>query len=89
MCLFHWLGSWVQDSTGDKKLDIPGEKKLSNQEAAEGYIDTSARIVQELNLTPEKIYNANEAGLFWHCLPKKTLAGGDEIFVDGFKLNKE
>jgi hypothetical protein len=66
-------------------VDIP---KLSDQEAAEEYIDTFARLMQQHDLTPEQIHNANEIGLFWYGLPKKTLAGGGEKFADGFKLNK-
>jgi hypothetical protein len=45
--------------------------------------------VQEHDLTSEQIYNADETGLLWRCLPNKPLAGGDEKVADGFKLNKE
>jgi hypothetical protein len=31
----------------------------------------------------------NKMSLFLHCLPKKTLTGGNEKFADGSKLSKE
>jgi hypothetical protein len=71
-----------------RKLDISGEQKSSDQEAAEEYIDTFAKIVQEHDLKPEQIHNADETGLLWRCLPTKTLTSGDEKVADRFKLNK-
>jgi hypothetical protein len=80
---YGWL-AWFITQHGIRKLDISGKQKSSDQEAAEEYIDTFAEIVQEHDLAPEQIYNANEMGLLWHCLPNKTLAGGDEKVADGF-----
>jgi hypothetical protein len=68
-CVFSdgWLAGF-KTQHGIRKLDISGEQKLSDQEAAEEYIDTFPKIVQEHDLTLEQIYNANETGLLWRCL---------------------
>jgi hypothetical protein len=89
-CAFSdgWLAGF-KTRLGIRKLDISGKQKSSDQEAAEEYIDTFVKIMQEHDLPPEQIYNANETGLLWRCLPNKTLAGGDEKVADGFRLNKE
>jgi hypothetical protein len=41
------------------------------------------------NLTAKQIYNADETGLFWRCLPRRTLAAGDEDKAFGVKESKE
>jgi hypothetical protein len=78
-----WLAGF-KTQHGIRKLGISDEQKSSDQEAAEEYIDTFAKVVQEHDLTPVQIYNADETGLLWRCLPNKTLAGGEEV-ADGFK----
>ena len=40
------------------------------------------------DLTPEQIYNADETGLLWRCLPTSTLAGGGEKAAKGLKKTK-
>ena len=37
----------------------------------------------------EQIYNADEIGLFYHCLPRTTLAGESEGDMKGFKQSKD
>lgn len=39
-------------------------------------------------ITPEH-NNANETGLFWHCIPRNTLAGGDKSAVTGVREAKD
>ncbi|KAK8378593.1 hypothetical protein O3P69_011226 [Scylla paramamosain] len=74
---------------GIRKLDISGESKSANLPSAEEFVDRFAKIVEEHNLMSEQIYNADETGLFYRCLPRTTLAsesGGD---VKGFKQSKD
>ena len=40
-------------------------------------------------MTPEQIYNADETGLNWKCLPTKTLAHKSESRAPGHKSSKE
>ncbi|GBO15325.1 Jerky [Araneus ventricosus] len=61
----------------------------TNQNSAEKYKDEFEKIVADNDLTPEQIYNADETGLLWRCLPTSTLAGGGEKAAKGFKKNKD
>ncbi|XP_063884929.1 jerky protein homolog [Scylla paramamosain] len=63
---------------GIRKLDISGESKSANLPSAEEFVDRFAKIVEEHNLTSEQIYNADETGLFYRCLPRTTLASESE-----------
>lgn len=48
-----------------------------------------AKLVSEHNLTPDQIYNADETGLLYRCLPTSTLASEAEGAVKGFKQSKD
>ena len=41
------------------------------------------------NLTRDHIYNADETGLCWRAIPSRTLAGTNEVKVEGLKAEKE
>ncbi|GBM57218.1 Jerky [Araneus ventricosus] len=70
---------------GIRRLDVTGETFSANQNSAEKYKDEFEKIVADNDLTPEQIYNADETGLLWRCLPTSTLAGGGEKAAKGFK----
>ncbi|XP_035208013.1 jerky protein homolog [Stegodyphus dumicola] len=74
---------------GIRRLDVTGETLSANQNSAEKYKDEFEKIVADNDLTPEQIYNADETGLLWRCLPTSTLAGGGEKAAKGFKKNKD
>ncbi|KAK8383375.1 hypothetical protein O3P69_019034 [Scylla paramamosain] len=74
---------------GIRKLDISGESKSANLPSAEEFVDRFAKIVEEHNLMSEQIYNADETGLFYRCLPRTTLASESEGDVKGFKQSKD
>jgi hypothetical protein len=46
-------------------------------------------VLQEKNLTPAQVYNADETGLYWRLLPERTLADHTEKEAPGFKKQKE
>lgn len=46
-------------------------------------------MVQKQYLFVEKIFNANESGLYWLCLPRTTIATADEKHAPGFKEAKD
>jgi hypothetical protein len=58
-------------------------------EAAKQYSVTFEQLIKDNNLTDDQMYNADETGLYWKCLPTKTLADGTEKSASGFKQNKE
>uniref|UniRef100_K7GDC9 HTH CENPB-type domain-containing protein n=1 Tax=Pelodiscus sinensis TaxID=13735 RepID=K7GDC9_PELSI len=88
-CVFRgWLRNF-KDRHGIRKLDISGEQKSANHVAAEEYSAIFEQLVEEHRLSPCQMYNADETGLLWHCLPNSTLVGGGEKAAHGFKMNKD
>uniref|UniRef100_K7EYA5 DDE-1 domain-containing protein n=1 Tax=Pelodiscus sinensis TaxID=13735 RepID=K7EYA5_PELSI len=73
---------------GIRRLDMSGEKASAYHEAAESYFESFQKLVSEHELSADQIYNADETGLFWCCLPTSTLAGENESSASGFKQNK-
>lgn len=74
---------------GIKKLAISGEKLSADEDAAEKFVEEFQELVTKEKLTPDQIYNADESGLFWRCLPKVTLANANETGAPGIKESKE
>lgn len=46
-------------------------------------------MIEEKNLIPEQIYSADETGLFWKCLPQRTLVSCREKSAPGFNKAKD
>nr|XP_033804225.1 jerky protein homolog [Geotrypetes seraphini] len=74
---------------GIRKLDLSGEQKSADFEVAVSFHDMFSELVAENGLTPEQVYNADETGLMWKCLPNSTFTGGNEKVAPELKLNKE
>nr|XP_014350815.1 PREDICTED: jerky protein-like isoform X1 [Latimeria chalumnae]XP_014350816.1 PREDICTED: jerky protein-like isoform X2 [Latimeria chalumnae] len=74
---------------GIRYLKTSGEKLSADNEATEKYITDFSKLVKDEKLTPEQIYNEDETGLFWRCIPRNTLVGGDETVVSGVKEAKD
>jgi hypothetical protein len=83
-----WLTSFKQRH-GIRYLKACGEKLSADDDAAENFVDFFADYVKEEGLTPDQIYNADETGLFWRCLPRDTLVCADETNPSGFKEARE
>jgi hypothetical protein len=47
------------------------------------------KVIQELSLTPDQVYNADESGLFWRLLLKKTFVHRKESNAPGRKIAKD
>jgi hypothetical protein len=88
-CTFSegWLRNFKQRH-GIRKRDVSGEVLSADVEAAERYSELFRNLVEQNKLLPTQIYNANETGLFWRCLPNSTLAGVRDKGAKCFKLNK-
>jgi hypothetical protein len=63
---------------GIRKLSVSGEKLGANSDAAGKFVEDFMKLISDENLTAEQIYNADDTGLFWRCLPRRTLAAGNE-----------
>jgi hypothetical protein len=74
---------------GIRRLDVSGEKISSDKECAEKYFEVFQKHVEKHKLTTEKVYNADETGFLYRCLPNSALAGGGEVSASGHKSNKE
>uniref|UniRef100_A0A1B6ML08 HTH CENPB-type domain-containing protein n=1 Tax=Graphocephala atropunctata TaxID=36148 RepID=A0A1B6ML08_9HEMI len=74
---------------GIRKLDVSGEIRSADEAAANEYKITFQNLINDHNLSPSQIYNADETGLLWRCLPNSTLAGAEESSAKGFKKNKD
>ena len=53
-----------------KYLKVSGEKNSVDTEAAENYVEVFNKMVMEDKLLPSQIYNADETGLLWRCIPR-------------------
>ena len=56
---------------GIRVLDMSGEKNLADHDAAKRYSDIFSTLVQNHDLKPCQIYNADETGLYWRCVPTR------------------
>lgn len=74
---------------GIRKLDFSGEAKSADVVAANEFKIFFQDFVEKNDLSPFQVYNADETGLLWRCLPNSTLAGHDEKSAKGFKMNKD
>lgn len=73
-CVFS--GGWLwrfKARHGIRKLDAAGEKG-AEQQAAERFRGFFRSLAAEHGLSPEQVYNADETGLFWRCLPSAAAA---------------
>lgn len=89
-CAFSqgWLGRFKLRH-GIRRIDVSGEQKSADTLSADRYVNEFSRLVEEHGLSPDLIFNADETGLWWRCLPRVTLASGEEKVAHGFKQNKD
>lgn len=76
-CVFS--GGWLwrfKARHGIKKLDASSEKQAADHQAAEQFCGFFRSLTAEHGLSPEQVYNADETGLFWRCLPSPGMEGG-------------
>lgn len=83
-----WLTRFKQRH-GIRYLKACGEKLSADVEAAEEFVEKFSNMVHEEGLSPEQIYNMDETGLFWRCLPRQTLVAADESTPSGTKNGRE
>lgn len=74
---------------GIRSLKVTGEKLSSDENAVEPFRIKLKQKIEQLGLSLEQIYNADESGLYWRCLPEKTLVHADEKGAPGRKISKD
>ena len=72
---------------GNKVLH--GEAASVPVEEVEPFRQKLKKLIRDEGLLISQIYNADESGLFWHCMPKNTQAFKDEKDIHGEKLSKK
>ncbi|XP_070550400.1 jerky protein homolog-like [Ptychodera flava] len=83
-----WLKNF-QQRHGIRQISVQGEKLSSNESKVEPFIRKLHEIIEKESYTPEQLYNADESGLYWKLLPRKTLAASSEKSAPGFKVSKD
>lgn len=83
-----WLTRFKQRH-GIREIGVHGEKLSGDQQAADDFQQEFETLVSKEDLSFEQIYNADESGLFWKCLPTRTLAFECERQAPGHKSSKE
>ncbi|XP_052751843.1 jerky protein homolog-like [Galleria mellonella] len=64
-------------------------EKLSNDATCKPFKLRFLQKVNDFNLDPSQVYNADESGLFWRVMPNKTFVSCNEKDVPGRKVSKE
>ncbi|GBN83205.1 Jerky -like [Araneus ventricosus] len=82
-----WLIRFKQRH-GIRQLNVEGERLSADVTAADSFCVKFQEFIDEENLIPNQIYNADETGLYWKCLPTKTLASREEKSAPGHKSSK-
>ena len=82
-----WLTRWKQRH-GVRQLAVQVEVLSSVHNNTEPFKEDLALLLQEHNIEPEQLSNADETGLYWKMQPNKTLAGGSETSDPGHKKMK-
>lgn len=74
---------------GIRQLSIHGEAMSADTQGAEDFIQKFKTEVMDEDWDEDLVYNADETGLNWKALPRKTLAGGKESRAVGHKMRKD
>lgn len=74
---------------GIRFLKISGEKLSSQPELVDPFKIQLKNKMEELGLTLEQLYNADETGLYWKLLPDKTFVSAAERTAAGRKTEKQ
>lgn len=84
-----WLTNF-KNRHGIRELNIEGEKlSAAGGEVVKEFQVEFVKIVVEMGLCRDQVYNCDETGLNFKALPTKTLAASSEKYAPGFKMQKE
>lgn len=91
-CSFSASFGWAQKFVARhclRTLKISGEKLSADSSALEPFKQKLVQLIQEMGLTLDQIYNADESGLIYKALPSSTLVSNEEKSAPGRKIPKE
>jgi len=70
-------------------LKITGEKLSTNDSSVPQFLESFMQFINDSDLVPDQIYNADESGLVYKFLQDKALVTHNEVSAPGHKLSKE
>lgn len=91
-CSFVASDGWVlgfKKRRGLRNLKITGEKLSANDDAVGPFKLKLFEQINEMGLSLDQIYNADETALYWRMLPSKTVVHKLEKSAPGRKISKE
>ncbi|XP_005856792.1 PREDICTED: jerky protein homolog-like [Myotis brandtii] len=83
-----WLTRFKQRHS-IREINIRNERLNGDEAAVEDFCHNFRDFIERENLQPEQIYNADETGLFWKCLPSRTAVIKGKCTVFGHKAMEE
>lgn len=83
-----WLTRFKQRHS-IREINIRNERLNGYETAVEEFYNNCQNFIEQENLEPEQIYNADETGLFWKCLPSRTSIMKGKCTISGHKLVEE
>ncbi|XP_050065139.1 jerky protein homolog-like [Aphis gossypii] len=83
-----WLHKF-KSRHGIRELQIQGELLSADLSSAENFKQTFQLFVEKEGYFQDSVYNADETGLNWKALPRKSLASFQEHAARGYKVSKE
>ncbi|GBM46052.1 Jerky -like [Araneus ventricosus] len=89
MSLTSLLLTRFKQRHGIRQLNAEGERLSVDLTSADSFCAKFQEFIDEENLIPNQIYNADETGFYWKCLPTKTLASRKEKSAPSHKSSKE
>lgn len=83
-----WLTRFKQRHS-IREINIRNERLNGDETAVEEFCNHFRDFIEQENLQPEQIYNADETGLFWKCLPSRTAVVKGKCTVPGHNSGEE
>lgn len=83
-----WLNRF-KSRFGIRQLSVKGEKLSANVEAGDSFKEDFREIIENGQYSLKNMYNADETGLYYKSLPRKTLASCEETEAPGLKESKQ
>ena len=72
-----------------QRLILSRERISADAEGALSFQPKFLEITHQYNMHSDQIHNADETGLYYICLPDRTLAGNNEKSFTNFKVNED
>lgn len=91
-CEFHGSKGWFENFKNRNSLHnlkLKGELASGDEIAAKEYPAKLEAIIKSKNYSPHQVFNADETGLFWKKMPRRTYLSKSERTASGFKAAKD